>query len=174
VRIQAFRAYFSRAMQQSLGAARRAGHAISKRVKATIDKINISVGVGEDESGFAEGGNRAWYELAIEEARRRLLVLWEKSGFDRHFPRFEKFVRRVLGRPAGPRKIAPPIPQPPSEQRTVAKVKARTPDELEAERLRAEVRRSMMMAHQREAAGLRERIATHRKSGDDGDGEDHS
>jgi hypothetical protein len=176
VRIQAFRAHFMRAMQTSLGAARRAGHAISKKVKATLAQIDLSVGVGDDESSFGQGGNRAWYELALEEARRRLLVLFEKSGFDRHFPRFEKFVRRVLGNPAGPPKSAPQIQAPPSERKTVAKVKARTQDEVEAERLRAEVRRSIMMAHQREGAGLRERIATHRKGkdGEDPEGEDHS
>lgn len=153
-------------MQQGLGAARRAGHAISKKVKATLGSIDLGGGVGDDESTFGQGGNRAWYELALEEARRRLLVLFEKSGFDRYFPRFEKFVRRVLGNPPQAKKIAPGVPLPPSERRTLAKVKARTPDEIEAERLRAEVRRSMMMAHQREAAGLRERIDKHRKSHD--------
>ena len=154
-------------MQQGIGVARRAGHAISKKVKTTLGKIDLSVGVGDDESSFGQGGNRAWYEAALEEARRRLLVLFEKSGFDRYFPRFEKFVRRVLGHPPAPKKMAPGVPLPPSEQRTVAKVKVRTPDELEAERLRAEVRRSMMIAHQREGAGLRERVAKHRRGKDE-------
>lgn len=155
-------------MQQSLGAARRAGHAISKRVKKTLAAIDINVGVGDDESSFGEGGNRAWYELALEEARKRLLALFEKSGFDRYFPRFEKFVRRVLGRPAGPKKMAPSIPKPASEQPTLTKVKARTPGDIEAERMRAEIRRSMMVAHQREGAGIREHIAEVRR----GKGED--
>ncbi len=163
MRVQAFRAFFTRTVQSSLGAARRAGFAISKRIKQTLDAIDISVGVGGDEASFGQGGNRAWYELVAEEARRRLYVLFEKSGFDRYFPRFEKFVKRVLGRSAGQEKMAPRIAAPPSEQVTVAKVKTRRPEDVEAERMRAEVRRSMMMAHQREGAGIRERIAQHRK-----------
>jgi hypothetical protein len=168
VRIQAFRAYFARTLQQSLGAARRAGHAISRRIKKTLESIDISANVGEDESHFGQTGNRAWFEF-VDEARRRLYELFEKSGFDRYFPRFEKFVKRVLGRPAGPKKIAPPIKPPPSEQQTVAKVAIRRPEDAEVERLKAEVRRTMMMAHQRESAGLREKLAKHRTDTDDPD-----
>lgn len=140
---------------------------ISRKLKQTLDAIDISVGVGEDESSFGQGGNRAWYENLADEARRRLYELFEKSGFDRYFPRFEKFVKRVLGNPPGQAKLAPKIAPPPSEAQTVAKVKIRRPEDAEAERLKAEVRRSMMMAHQREHAGIRERIAKHRQNEED-------
>src|SRR5262249_3904952 len=143
--------------------------------RAALEKIEVAVGVGvgDDESRFGDNSSRAWYNLVLEEARRRLLALFEKSGFDRYFPRFEKFLRRALGGNT-PKKIAPTLPPPPSQQVTVVVPVRKSPGELEAERMRAEVRRAMMQAHQREAAGLRERVAEHRGQRDDGDDDDHS
>jgi hypothetical protein len=164
MRVQAFRAWFSSALNQGWGAARRAGLAISRRIKQATGRIEISVGVGDDESRFGGSGSRAWLQL-IEEARTRLLQLFEKSYFER-FPRFERFMRRILGQPAALKKIAPPIKQSPKATQVAAR--AHQPSSAEAARLAAEVRRSMMAAHTREHAGLRETVARRRR-GDEGE-----
>lgn len=160
MRVQAFRVWFNSALQQSVGAARRAGLAISRGIKRAAEKIELSVGVGEDESRFGQSGSRAWMEV-LDEARARLLSLFEKSHFER-FPRFERFVRRLLGRSAALKKTAPSLPPPRPQGPVVLGVhKPRLSEE--AERLQREVRLGVMRAHTGEHAGLRETVEARRR-----------
>jgi hypothetical protein len=163
MRIQAFRAWFTTALRQGVDTARRAGLAIHRKIKQATGRIEISVGVGDDESRFGGSGSRAWIEI-IEEYRKKLLELFERSSFER-FPRFERFMRRLLGGSSALKKTAPELEKPAHARATQIVAAAPAMNPKEAERLRAEVRRGMLQAHQHEHAGLRERVSKHRASG---------
>lgn len=158
MRVQPFRAWFTSALQQGVGAARRAGLAISRRIRQATGQIDLSAGVGDDESRFGGSGSRAWLAM-LQEYREKLLSLFERSTFER-FPRFERFVRRLLGRPAALKKTAPKLAPPP--HRAIGAGTRSAAGTAEEARLRAQVRLGMMQAHTHEHAGLREEVDQHR------------
>jgi hypothetical protein len=160
-------------MSSSIGYARRAGRAIAKKIREAKEKIEVSVGVGDDESRFGGSGSRAWLEI-VEEYKDKVLALLEKSTFVR-FPRFEKFMRRLLGRPVALKKAAPRMALPPDMRKTETAVSAQRPSDAETERLKAEARAMMLKTHTHERAGTREQLEQRRRSTrrDRGD-DDHS
>lgn len=160
MRITAFRAWVSQTMNQGVGAARRAGVAISRRIRAATGKIDAGVGVGDDESSFGGGrGSRAWIEL-VEEAVKRFIRLFDRSVFERRYVRVEAFLRRLLGLPP---KARPPVLPPP---KPAARPSAPAPISAEqAARFREQVRLGMVQANTARDAGLRAKV----KHGSDGE-----
>lgn len=154
------------AANQSIGAARRVSKAMGKRLRAATAAISAGVGVGDDESSFGGGRARVWFEEVLDDTRKKVLNLLEKSVFER-FPRFERMVRRLLGTPKAP--PPPTLPPPRPTGPLGAHVPGRDPD---AERYRAEIQRRMRDAHTREHAGLRDDMERRRDDGDRGSEED--
>lgn len=152
MRITTFRSWVSAAVQSGVGAARRAGVAISRRIRDATGRIDAGTGVGDDESSFGGGrGNRAWIEL-VEEAIRRFKALFERSVFERRFPRFDAWVRKFLGLPA---RRAPELPKPKPKPR--APVRPAAPiDPAEAARLKAQLQLGRIQAHTSERFDLRQ------------------
>lgn len=137
-------------MQQGVGAARRASQAIARRVRAATGKVDAGVGVGDDESSFGGQRSQVWFEF-LEEAKARLRVWLEKSTFDR-FPGLERFLTRILGKPA--EKKAPSLPPP---VKPTGPLGAHTPPTSpEAEAFRAQIHQGMLEGHMRERAGAQE------------------
>ena len=98
MQINTFRAWFNSAVQQGVGAAKRAGVAVGKRIKPGSGKVDASTGIGDDESSFGGGkGHRAWIEV-VEEYIKKFRELFEKSTFQR-FNRLDSFLRKFLGLP---------------------------------------------------------------------------
>jgi len=151
------------AVNQSVGAARRVGKAMAKRVRAATGRIEAGVGVGEDESRF--GGNRArvWFEEVMEETRTKLLQILEKSFFER-FPRLERALRRFLGQPT--KQVAPQL-APPKRPTGPLGAHNRVPS-AEAERFRAQIQQGIMKAHTSERAGLHENMRRRRAQSEPG------
>lgn len=146
------------AVNQSVGAARRVGKAMTKRIRAATGKIDAGVGVGDDESSFGGSRARVWFEEVVDETRKKLYTILEKSLFER-FPKLEKLVRRVLGEPR--RTLAPPLPPP---KRPTGPLGAHTPKaNPEAERFKAQIQQRMFKAHTEEHAGLRETMDRRRR-----------
>ena len=148
-------------MHRGLGAARNATRAITRRLRGDTDDVGRGVGVGDDESQFGGQGSRVWFEW-MEEARERLLALFEHSVFER-VPLLQRLVRRFLGGSTG--KVAPPIAAP---KRPTGPLGAHSPTVNPADQ--AYIRRRMHDAHVSEAAGLRDAMAKARTdSVDDSD-----
>jgi hypothetical protein len=142
MRVSAFRVWFSTAVSH----ARRAGLAISRKFREAVDAIQISVGVGDDESGFGGQGHRAWLH-AFEESFDRMRRFFEESSFERLY-KLENAVRGWLGLP--PRiKSAPTLPLPPSKAKTVVQQKVIPQSKTDPELLR-QVRQGIIKAHTRE------------------------
>jgi len=159
VRITTFRAWVSNAMTNGAGAAKRAGHAISRRMRPGGDAIDAGVGVGDDESGFGGSrGSRAWIEI-IEEYVKKLRELFHKSTYER-FSRLESFIRKFLGLP--PRK-APPLAAPKPRQRMAAPPPV-SPEM--AARMRAQIRAGRQQATTQDRVSLRQ-LAENEESDDD-------
>ncbi len=149
VRVQTFRAWFVGAMNQSVGVAKRAGHAMTRKLRNMRGSVEAGAAIGDDESEFGGGRSRAWFQQ-VEEYLERFLRLFEKSSFERFRP-VEGFFRRLLGLPprAMPEVAAPK--KPPPKQLT-----APNPiDAKEAARLKAEIRQQMIMANARGTQNLR-------------------
>jgi hypothetical protein len=146
MRITAFRAWVGATLNQGLGAARRAGLAIARKIRPSSDTVEPGAGIGDDEEGGFRGrGSRAWIEI-LEEVRRRLEQLFGKSTFER-FPRMERFFRRFLGAPS---RDSLPSPKPrPRAEPTAASRPAATLSRVEAERVRAQIRMAMIEANTR-------------------------
>ncbi len=102
MRVHAFRMWFGATVRQGIGAAKRAGFAVSKRVRASLGKIEGTSGIGDEEMDVKGGGSRAWWD-ALEQAATRVRDFLEKSTFVR-IGKFEAWVRKKLGMP--PRVIA--------------------------------------------------------------------
>ena len=158
MRIGAIRVWITQAVHQSAIAARRIGTVVARKIRSVTGAVDAGVGVGDDESEFGGGRNRAWITEMVEDARMKILALLEKSFFER-FPRFQKAMRRLLGTPAReapartlPRPSAGPV-----------KLGAHTPSGNRGE-FKEQIERGMMEAHQREHAGLRDRIEKGKKS----------
>jgi hypothetical protein len=156
VRIGALRVWISQAVQQSSIAARRIGTMVARKIRAATDAIAAGVGVGDDESEFGGGRNRAWVQEMVEDARKKILALLEKSFFER-FPRFQKAMRRLLGTPS--MKLSAPRVLPKASG--PVKLGAHTP--VRNDEYRDQIERGMREAHQREHAGLRDRIEKGKK-----------
>lgn len=158
MRIVPLRVWFSNAMQQSAAYARRVGTMIGRKIRDAGGAIGRGVGVGDDESEFGGGRSRAWIQEVVEDAKKKLLTLFEKSFFER-FPRFQKHMRRLLGSPEKP------IPQLPAEKKPTAPVKlgAHTPTSEEAAAFRRQIEQGMRDAHTREHAGLRDTMDRRRR-----------
>jgi hypothetical protein len=156
VRIGALRVWFNQAVHQSTAAAKRLGTMVAKRIRAATGSVDAGVGVGDDESEFGGGRNRAWIVEMMEDARKKVLALFEKSFFER-FPRFQRAMRRLLGTGA---KTAEPraLPKPTGPLKLGAHTPVRNRDEL-----RQQIERGLYEAHQREHAGLRDRIEKQKK-----------
>ncbi len=148
-------------MHRGLGAARRATRAISHRIRGDADGVARGVGVGDDESSFGGQRARVWFEEWMEEARERLLALFEHSVFER-VPGLQKWARRFLGRTSAP--TAPPMLPP---KRPTGPLGAHTPGGQDADR--AYIRRRMLDAHMSEHAGLRDAMAKARAADEDPD-----
>lgn len=158
MRISALRVWFTHAVHQSAVAARRVGTMIGRKIReATGGSIERGAGVGDDESEFGGGRSRAWIQEVLDDARKALLALFEKSFFER-FPRFQKHLRRLLGAAPAPA-LAPP------EKRTgpPRKLGAHTPSASEALELRRQIDEGIRSAHTREHAGLRDSMDRRRK-----------
>lgn len=155
MRITAFRVWVQGAIQQGVGAARRAGVAISRRIRPSGNQVDAGVGVGDDESKFGGGrGSRAWFTELLEDAARRIRSLFENSRFERRFVRVETFLRNLLGLP--PReKIAPTLPPP----KKAPGPRASVPPPVSAEqaaRFRQQIQMGRVQANTARQAGLRE------------------
>lgn len=160
MRVGAVRVWLRGAVNTSVGRARSIGHAITRRIKSAADKISVSVGVGDDESSFGGGRSQMWLEV-VDEYRKKLLAFLERSTFER-FPRFEKFMRRILG---GDRPLPPALPSP-EKPKVPVKLGAHTPPtNEEAAKFRAQIQLGIMKAHTEEHAGLRENVSRHRADG---------
>lgn len=155
MRITAFRVWVQGAIQQGVGAARRAGLAISKRIRPQGNQIDAGVGVGDDESSFGGGrGSRAWFTELLEDAARRLRSLFEHSRFERRFVRVESFLRKLLGLPPK-EKLAPPPPAP--KKSTSHRSSVPPPVSAEqAARFRQQIQMGRVQANTARQAGLRE------------------
>jgi len=142
VQINTFRAWFNSAVQQGVGAAKRAGVAMGRRIKTGSGKVDASTGIGDDETSFGGGrGHRAWLEV-LEEYIKKFKGLFEKSTFQR-FNRLESYLRNFLGLPpkSKPKLVNPFMPtttkyripnEPTPEQ------KANFRKQIQAERYRAQ------------------------------------
>ncbi len=151
MRVGALRVWLSNAVLQSTSAAKRIGTMVARRIRAATGAVDAGVGVGDDESEFGGGRNRAWIQEVLDDAKKKILALLDKSFFER-FPRFERFMRKVLGAP--PRGAAPKA----LPKRTgPVKLGAHTPDADERDTYRRQIQRGLMDAHTREHAGLRDR-----------------
>lgn len=147
------------AVNQSVGAARRVGKAVTKRIRAASGQVDAGVGVGDDESSFGGSRARVWFEEVFEETRKKIYVLLEKNVFER-FPRLERLVRRVLGEPR--RALAPELPPP--KKGPTGPLGAHVPKASpEAERFRAQIQERMRQAHTEEHAGLRDTMDRRRR-----------
>lgn len=142
-------------MQNGVGAAKRTGHAISRRIKEATGRVDANVGVGDDESSFGGGrGSRAWLEL-LDEYIKRFKRFFEKSTFER-FGRFEAFLRKFLGLPA---KKAPELPKPKPKRVITA---PKPVDAEQAARLKAQLQAGRIRAHTSEKFNLRQMDAKRR------------
>lgn len=168
MRITAFRAWVHSAIQQGVGAARRAGMAISRRIRPSSTQVDAGVGVGDDESKFGGGrGSRAWLTEMLEDVARRIRALFENSRFERRFVRVEAFLRKLLGLPPVS-KTAPSIPPP--KKTSVSRTSAPPPVSAEqAARFRQQIQMGRVQANTARQAGLRE---LKRKSGQTSPGDD--
>ena len=147
-------------MTSGAGAAKRAGMAISRRIRNRGDAVDAGVGVGDDDSSFGGGrGSRAWIEI-IEEYVKRLRELFYKSTFER-FPRLESFLRRFLGLP--PRK-APHLP-PPKPRQSFAAPPPLTPEQ--AARMRAQIQAGRQQATTQDRVSLRQLAGSRDRGSDD-------
>lgn len=155
MRITAFRAWVHTAIQQGVGAARRAGMAISRRIRPSGNQVDAGVGVGDDESKFGGGrGSRAWLTELLEDVARRIRALFENSRFERRFVRVEAFLRKLLGLPPV-EKIAPRLPPP----RKPGAGRSSAPPPVSAEqaaRFRQQIQMGRVQANTARQAGLRE------------------
>ncbi len=122
------------------------------------DEVGRGVGVGDDESQFGGKSARVWFEW-MEEARERLLALFEHSVFER-VPGLRRFVRRLLGRSASPTALRVEAPK-----RPTGPLGAHTPSVDPDDQ--AYIRRRMLDAHLSENAGLRDAMARARASSAD-------
>lgn len=152
MRITAFRTWVRNAVQHGASAAKKIGHAISHKVRSATGAVEAGVGVGEDENEFGGRRSRVWFEI-LEEARKKLLDIFEKSYFER-FPRLERLVRRFLG--GSTKQQAPKML--PKRATGPVKLGAHTPDRAGAEAYKKEISDRMMKAHVQEHAGLRDDI----------------
>lgn len=153
MRINTVSAWLRSAVSQSVGAARRVGHAVTRRIRRGTAPIDAGVGVGDDESGF-RGRSRVWLEL-VEEYRDKLVRVFEESLFER-FPRLEAMVRRVLGKPKEAPK-APALPAPARRAGPTGPLGAARPKESEeSRRMKAQIQLGILRAHTQEHAGLRD------------------
>jgi hypothetical protein len=156
MRITAFRIWFGSAVQQGIGAARRAGFAIARKLRPSAGKIDEGAGVGDDESSFGGRGSRAWIEI-VEEIKKKVEELFGRSTFER-FPRFEKLLRRFFGLPARKEHNAPRLEAPKKSSEPVHL--GSSFDRREAERVRAQIRMAMLDAHTKERAGTLDQAAS--------------
>lgn len=99
--------WFGATVRQGIGAAKRAGFAVSKRVRASLGKIEGASGVGDEEMDVKGGGSRAWWEDALDQAAQRVRDFLEKSSFVR-IGKLEAWVRKKLGMP--PRAVSQAAP----------------------------------------------------------------
>lgn len=142
MRVHAFRMWFGATLRQGVGAARRAGLAVSRRVRASLGKIEGATGIGDEDTALSRGGSRAWWS-AVEEAATKLRDFLEKSTFVR-IGKLEAWVRTKLGLPPRVSKTAlaqasRALPAPP-RPRTHGPGRGSVPlDPEQAARLRAQV-----------------------------------
>ncbi len=151
--------------------AKKASHALSKRVRVDPKGVSRGVGVGHDESRFGGESARVWFAADdesrlsgrrsqawidwLQEARARILAIFEHTVFER-VPALRRFVRRLLGRapkPAPPPRVVPKPTGPLGAQPLGGNV-----------RDQAYIRHRMLNAHLREHAGLRAGMAKARKT----------
>ena len=126
---------------------------IGRKIREATGAIDAGVGVGDDESSFGGGRSRAWIQEMIEETKKKLLTVFEKSFFER-FPRFQKHMRRILGTTK-----APELPKEVEKPKSPVKLGAHTPATGEqAAAFRRQIEYERMQAHTREHAGLREKM----------------
>src|SRR5262245_49745350 len=130
---------------------------VARKIRAATGAIEAGVGVGDDESEFGGGRNRAWIQEMVEDAKKRLLALLEKSFFER-FPRFQKALRRLLGAPV--QQVPKILPKGPPRG---VKLGAHTFDSSQSEEIRRQIQQKITDAHTREHAGLRDHVERGKK-----------
>lgn len=167
MRVNAFRVWFNHALHQGMGAARRAGMAITRKVRSSLGKIEAGTGVGDDESHFGGRGSRAWLQT-LEETVERIRKLFDTSSFER-LSRFEAKMRQWLGLPPKTRVLPPPAAPPPPKRRSAdAPRVAPKIDAEQAARFRAQVQQGLIDANTRGKAAPKE-PGPRTSSSDDGD-----
>lgn len=165
MRITNLRVWLNHAVRESVGAARRVGHAIHRRIKSASGKVEVGVGIGDDESRFGGGRTQVWLEW-LDDARDQVLRFFEKSTFER-FPRFEKFMRRLLGKQKVP--VAAPKLMPKGPTGPLGAKRLGGPETAESARLKAQVQQTIREAHSKGHAGLLDEHARLKQGPDDGD-----
>jgi hypothetical protein len=130
-----------------MGLARRAGLAVTRRLRARDARVEEAAGVGDDDLASGRGrGARLWLDVLGEQVER-VVRLFEDSRFERRAGRVEAWLRRALGLPPrvdGRAEARAPTPAP---RRVTARV-APPPLAPEAARaLQAEVLAGRRRAH---------------------------
>jgi len=87
--------WFGAALRQGANAAKRAGFAVTKRVRASLGKVEGADAITDEES--KGGSSRAWLGV-VEEAFSKVRNLLDKSTFVR-IGRVEGWIRKKLGLP---------------------------------------------------------------------------
>ena len=144
MRITAFRAWISNV--------KKAGVAISRRIREATGKVDAGVGVGNDESGFGSGrGSRAWFEV-ISEYLKRFQRWWQKSTFER-FPSLEAFLRKYFnyGPKQAPQFKLPPKRVTPPPRPPTAEESAKMRDQVQLLRVQAGMKNKQNRRHARPA-----------------------
>lgn len=89
--------WFGATVRQVQGAARRAGFAVTKRMRAAMGKVEGASGIGDEEMELRGGGSRAWWD-ALEQAATKVRSYLEANTFVR-IGKLEAWFRKKLGLP---------------------------------------------------------------------------
>ena len=141
MRVHTIRIWFSARVESGLGAARKAGLAVTRRMRAALGKVEASAGVGDEETAVGRHGSRAWLEL-IEETVEKIRRVFDQSSFVR-LSRFEGFMRNLLGLAPKAPPPPPPAPKPQPLRRSLPPAPV-DPDQVA--RFREQVQRGRMQA----------------------------
>jgi hypothetical protein len=132
-------------MRQSVGAMRRAGLAVSRKIRDAVGMVEAADGVGEDEGVSGRQGSRAWF-TAVEETVERIRKFLEESTFVR-LSKLENFFRELVGLPPRVKKelTAPMVDTKPRQ--SVAPSPQKPVDAEQAARFRAQIQQGLIQAN---------------------------
>lgn len=147
VRITAFRTWAQGALSQGMGLARRAGLAVTRRLRARDARVEEAAGVGDDELASGRGrGARLWLDVFGEQVER-VVRLFEDSRFERRAGRVEAWLRRALGLPPRVDRRASSRPSAPPPRVVTARIAPPMRDPEAVRALQAEVLAGRRRAH---------------------------